>query len=192
MNSTVLRYARFLALAPLLWCAGGAAADDEFLPVKVAFKHSVAVVNGALTVNYQIAPGYYLYRDRLGFESATPGVTVGPASFPVGEDHEDDYFGKQVIYRGDVAIGVQLGFDGPPREFDLKLKLQGCADAGLCYPPQTWTTTVAAPAASVAPEAPKSATGTAAASGGGLSLKRLFGGGPKSDSDFLPVDEAFV
>ena len=151
MNSTLLRLARFLAVAPLLWFATVAAADDEFLPVKLAFKHSVAIVNGELTVNYQIAPGYYLYRDRLGFESATPGVTVGAASFPVGEDHEDDYFGKQVIYRGDVSIGVQLAFDGPPRDFDLKLKLQGCADAGLCYPPQTWTTTVAAPAGSVAP-----------------------------------------
>jgi thiol:disulfide interchange protein DsbD len=191
MKSNLLRLARFLAVAPLLWFATVAAADDEYLPVKLAFKHSVAVVNGELTVNYQIAPGYYLYRDRLGFESATPGVTVGAASFPVGEDHEDDYFGKQVIYRGDVSIGVQLAFDGPPRDFELKLKLQGCADAGLCYPPQTWTTTVAAPAGSVATETPKSAAGPAAATGG-FSLKRLFGGGPKSDSDFLPVDEAFV
>ena len=89
--------ARFATVAP---------ADDEYLPVKLAFKHSVAIVNGESTVNYQIAPGYYLYRDRLGFESATPGVTVGAASFPVGEDHEDDYFGRQVIYRGDVSIGV--------------------------------------------------------------------------------------
>jgi len=191
MNSILPRLARLLAVAPLLWFATVATADDEYLPVKLAFKHSVAIVNGELTVNYQIAPGYYLYRDRLGFESATPGVTVGAASFPVGEDHEDDYFGRQVIYRGDVSIGVQLAFDGPPRDFDLKLKLQGCADAGLCYPPQTWTTTVAAPAGSVATEAPKSAAGPAAPTGG-LSLKRLFGGGPKSDSDFLPVDEAFV
>ena len=190
MNSILLRLARFLAVAPLLWFAAVAAADDGFLPARLAYKYSVAVVNGELTVNYQIAPGYYLYRDRLGFESATPGVTIGAASFPVGEDHEDEYFGKQVIYRGDVSIGVQLAFDGPPRDFDLKLKLQGCADAGLCYPPQTWTTTVAAPAGSVAAEAPKSDAG--AATGGGLSLKRLFGGGPRSDGDFLPVDEAFV
>ena len=68
MNSTLLRLARFLAVAPLLWFATVAAADDEFLPVKLAFKHSAAIVNGELTVNYQIAPGYYLYRDRLGFE----------------------------------------------------------------------------------------------------------------------------
>ena len=156
MISTRLRLARLLALAPLLWFAAGASADDDFLPAKLAFKHTVAVSNGALTVNYQIAPGYYLYRDRLGFESATPGVTVGAPSFPVGEDHEDEYFGKQVIYRGDVSIGVQLASDGPPRDFDLNLKLQGCADAGLCYPPQTWTTKVAAPAGTAGPAAARS------------------------------------
>ena len=139
--------ARRLALAALLGLpvVSSSLAADDFLPPKFAFKPSTTVENGELTVRYQIAPGYYLYRDRLGFESATPGVTVGPASFPVGEDHEDDYFGKQVIYRGDIAIGVQLAFDGPPRDFDLKLKLQGCADAGLCYPPQTWAQQVSVP-----------------------------------------------
>ena len=56
-----------------------------------------------------IQPGYYLYRDRLGLESATPGVTVGAPDFPVGEDHEDEYFGKQVIYRGAIAVAAKLG-----------------------------------------------------------------------------------
>ena len=71
--------ARLLALLPLLWMLPGLSfAEDEFLPPKEAFKPTVAVVDGALTVSYEVAPGYYLYRDRLGFESGTPGVTVGP------------------------------------------------------------------------------------------------------------------
>ena len=98
--------------------ANSAFAADDFLPPKFAFQPSAQFENGGLTVRYRIAPGYYLYRDRLGFESATPGVKVGPASFPVGEDHEDDYFGKQVIYRGEIAIGVKLEFEGAPRDFD--------------------------------------------------------------------------
>ena len=191
--------ARRLALAALLGLpvVSSSLAADDFLPPKFAFKPSTTVENGELTVRYQIAPGYYLYRDRLGFESATPGVTVGPASFPVGEDHEDDYFGKQVIYRGDIAIGVQLAFDGPPRDFDLKLKLQGCADAGLCYPPQTWAQQVSVPPSYVnsATASTPAATPDAPASGSGadrFSLRALIGRGDKSESDFLPVDQAFV
>ena len=202
--------ARRLAFVPILWlaCMPVRAADD-FLPAKLAFRHDASVVNGELTVHYTIAPGYYLYRDRLGFESATPGVSVGSVSFPVGEDHEDDYFGKQVVYRGEVAIGTQLAFDGPPRDFDLKLKLQGCADDGLCYPPQNWITRIAVPASPGVPADPAAAAGAArpvAPTGGAASpasaadppksrtgfLKGLLGGGPKADGDFLPVDQAFV
>jgi thiol:disulfide interchange protein DsbD len=194
MHQTALTIARRLAatllLLPGLLGGGATRAADDFLPPKLAFKPTVTVADGKLSVRYEIAPGYYLYRDRLGFESATPGVTVGAASLPVGEDHEDDYFGKQVIYRGDIAIGVELGFDGPPRDFDVKLKLQGCADAGLCYPPQTWVTRVAATAT---PATPPAGPGSAApADGRKFSLGRLLGGGAKSEGDFLPVDQAFV
>jgi len=206
------RFARRLALlsvfVPALLAASPGRAADEFLPVKLAFKPTVTYADGALAVRYEIAPGYYLYRDRLGFESATPGVSTGPASYPVGLDHEDDYFGKQVIYRGEIVIGVELAFDGPPRDFEVKLKLQGCADGGLCYPPQTWVTPVAvstATAAAAPPvqesEAPPPPQPTAAApaassarppGGNGFSLKRLLGGGSRSEGDFLPVDQAFV
>jgi thiol:disulfide interchange protein DsbD len=194
MNSTLVTRVRrphlALLLLGLLALAPAQAADD-FLPVAQAFTYSTELVDGQLNVRYVIAPGYYLYRDRLAFESATPGVTLGPPAFPAGEDHEDDYFGRQVIFRGSTVIPVPVTFEAAPASFELKLKLQGCADAGLCYPPQTWTTTVAAPAVAAAP-APAASTTNPTAGAGGFSLKRLFGGGPKSDGDFLPVDEAFV
>ena len=98
-----------------------------------------------VVVRYDIAKGYYLYRDRMSLGSTTPGVTIGTARMPAGEDHEDEYFGKQVIYRGPITVASKVTFDGEPRAFDLQLKLQGCADAGLCYPPQTWTTRVEMP-----------------------------------------------
>ncbi len=140
----------FLPLAPAL-------AADDFLPVRAAYKVSTAVEAGNLVVILTAAPGYYLYRDRLGFESATPGVTLGKPSLPAGLDHEDEFFGKQVIYRDRVQVGVPVTFAGAAQDFELKLKLQGCADAGLCYPPQTWTVPVSWPAdrADAAPACPR-------------------------------------
>ena len=64
---------------------------------------------------------------------------------PVGEDHEDDYFGRQVIYRGPITIAANRTFRRRATDFDLQSNLQGCADAGLCYPPQKWTTRVEVP-----------------------------------------------
>ncbi|MCM2312240.1 MAG: hypothetical protein NDI84_12640, partial [Steroidobacteraceae bacterium] len=93
MTRTLLTLVRRLALAITLLGLGTAYAADDFLPPTSAFKPEVSIANGQLVVRYAVAPGYYLYRDRLGFESATPGVTVGTPAFPVGEDHEDDYFG---------------------------------------------------------------------------------------------------
>ena len=189
MKRILLTLARRLALAAgLLVLTVPAHAEDDFLPPQEAFKPRAEIADGRLVVTYVVAPGYYLYRDRLGFESATPGVTVGTPAFPVGEDHEDDYFGKQVVYRGQFVVATPVTFDGAPRDFDLKLKLQGCADAGLCYPPQNWTFKVAAPAEAVAPPPAAAASGE----GAGFSLKRLLGGGSGGEGGFLPVDEAFV
>jgi thiol:disulfide interchange protein DsbD len=186
----ILTIARWAALFVLPWIGFVAAhADEEFLPPQEAYKYSASVADGDVVVRLHIAPGYYLYRDRMGLASATPGVTIGPPRLPVGEDHEDQYFGKQVIYRGDIALAAKLQFDGAPRPFELSLKLQGCADAGLCYPPQRWTTRVdASEAALGAPASPIAGKPERK----GFDLKRLLAGGPKSESDFLPADQAFV
>jgi len=118
---------------------------QEFLPPQEAFKYSAEVRDGQLQLRYQITDGYYLYRNRLGFEAS--GAALGTPSLPRGEDHEDDYFGRQEIYRGSLAITIPIQPDPGARDFELTLKLQGCADGGLCYPPQTWKTRVNLPAA---------------------------------------------
>jgi thiol:disulfide interchange protein DsbD len=192
MTSTLLPLARRLALVLGLLALAPAHAAGDFLPPTEAFKHEAHVRDGLLTVQYRVHDGYYLYRDRLAFESATPGVTLGTPELPAGEDHEDDYFGRQVIYRGTLSVAMPVTYATAPVPFELKLKLQGCADAGLCYPPTTWTTTVAAPVATTsAPKSSPLAAGAAAAERG-FSLKRLLGGGPKTDGDFLPLDQAFA
>ncbi|HET9693637.1 MAG TPA: protein-disulfide reductase DsbD, partial [Steroidobacteraceae bacterium] len=177
-----------------------------------AYQVATAVEAGRLVVRFEIAPEYYLYRDKLAFESTTPGVTLGKPGLPVGLDHEDEFFGRQVIYRDTVEAGIPVTFtSGQPRDFEFKVKLQGCADAGLCYPPQTWPMRVdwpqgvgeAEPAAmaaaadagtDVASPGASASEGAAPARGKRFDLRALLGGGSgaKSDADFLPVDQAFV
>ena len=85
---------------------------------KQAYKYTVEATQGDVVRPLSTSqPGYYLYRDRLGFESATPWRHARrAASLPVGEDHEDEYFGKQVIYRGDDRRSAcEVTFDGAPR-----------------------------------------------------------------------------
>jgi len=190
MTATLPLLARRLALAACVLWASAALAADEFLPPTEAFKYETRVESGLLTVEYRVHDGYYLYRERLGFQTTTPGVTLGAPQFPQGEDHEDDYFGRQVVYRGNVAIPVPVTFAAGPVPFELQLKLQGCADAGLCYPPTTWTTSVAAPVATAASDAPP--TSATASPSGGFSLRGLLGGGAPKDGEFLPVDQAFA
>ncbi len=164
-------------------------ADEQFLPAREAYQFDAALDGDTLIVRYLIEPGYYLYRDRLGFDSETPGVKLESPRLPAGESHEDEYFGQQVIYRDTLEIPVQVTFSGPARDFELLLKLQGCADAGLCYPPQNWRTPVTVPAASTTLATPSASTTGKSA---GFSLRRLLGSTTKTDGGFLPVDEAFV
>jgi thioredoxin:protein disulfide reductase len=193
---------RLCLLAAVLVAPGATALADDFLPVHAAYKVATSVEPGRLVVRFDIAPDYYLYRDRLGFEGAGPGVSLGRPSLPVGVDHEDEYFGKQVIYRDVAKVGIPVMFSGAPHDFDLRVRLQGCADAGLCYPPQNWTVHVAWPhgvggaqadAMAAAATAESTGAGTPARkSDRGFDLRSLLGRGTKSESDFLPPDQAFV
>ena len=184
----------FALLLPLFAAARPAlAADDDFLPVRSAYKVATSAEPGRTGRPLRHRDGYYLYRDRLGFESATPGVTLGKASLPVGLDHEDEFFGKQVIYRDTTKVGVPVTFSGAPQDFDVKVKLQGCADAGLCYPPQTWTVHVTWPkGVAGTPPVPAATAARRPAKSGGFNLRSLLGSGAKSDADFLLADQAFV
>ena len=84
----------------------------------------------------------------MGVASTVSTVQLGEPAWPKGEDHTDEYFGTQEIYRGKVDVPVPFTIAGVrPAKLALELRLQGCADAGLCYPPQKWKTEVALPAA---------------------------------------------
>lgn len=125
--------------AVVLWLLGvaplPAAAAEDFLPPEQAFVVSAALVGpGRAEVRVQIVPGYYAYRDP--FQFSANGALLGPAELPAGKVKFDENFQKNVeTYRGDLRIGVPvIQATGP---FTLTVVSQGCADAGLCYPPMT-------------------------------------------------------
>ncbi len=123
-------------LACLLLPAAHAA---DFLDPEDAFKFSAAISDGGKKVEarFSIADGYYLYRERFGF-SASDGVQLGMPQFPPGKIKFDETFNKELeIYRGNVVVRLPIEAAGVP--FTLTARLQGCADQGLCYPPDVRT-----------------------------------------------------
>ncbi|HEX5046705.1 MAG TPA: protein-disulfide reductase DsbD [Gammaproteobacteria bacterium] len=149
------------------------AQDDDVLPPEQVFKYTATADAERVRLKFDVLDGYYLYRARFGFASKTNGVTVGAAEFPKGEVHSDEFFGEQEIYRHGFEIAVPYQRNGTAAKLDLQLKLQGCADHGICYIPQTWTAPVTLPAASAfnlgAPRSPLANT-----------------------DDILPADRVFV
>jgi len=146
--------ARLLAaltlLVSILLLAAPSRAED-FLDPAVAFKFS-ARMEGERTavVTYDIAPGYYMYRERFKFTAT--GATLGEAQIPPGKVKYDQTFEKDVeTYHGSVTIRVPVESGGA---FTLNATSQGCADAGLCYPPQEHSARLTAGGGTAAPTIP--------------------------------------
>ena len=125
------------------WAIG----EDEFLPPEQAFKYTASADESQVTIEWQATKGYYLYKKRMGLSAATPGVTVGESVYPKGEVHKDEYFGEQEVFRGHFKVTAPLSGAKAGDTVALKLKWQGCADAGLCYPPSVWDASVKVAAA---------------------------------------------
>lgn len=123
------------ALLLLTWQAP-AQAEAEFLEPEKAFVFSAQMAApDTLELHYKVAPGYYMYRERFGITISPIGATtLGEAVYPKGEVKYDPTFEKDMeVFHKDVMIRVPVGAGGQP--FTLTLTGQGCADAGLCYPP---------------------------------------------------------
>lgn len=107
----------------------------DFLPVREAFQLSlVETTPQSIKLRFVAAEGYYLYRHRLQFRSDPADVTLGPAQLPKGEQKHDEYFGDVEVYHGILEVELPRT---DPRAFTLVVSYQGCADKGLCYPPET-------------------------------------------------------
>jgi thioredoxin:protein disulfide reductase len=128
----------FLALIgcvlPLLFGAASAHADDDFLPPDQAFTFSASEQPGVVDVHFKIADGYYMYRERFAFAVRNGTATLGDAQIPPGHVKFDPTFNKNVeTYRNEITIHVPV--KSASGAFDLAVTSQGCADAGICYPP---------------------------------------------------------
>ncbi|HTL49545.1 MAG TPA: protein-disulfide reductase DsbD domain-containing protein, partial [Steroidobacteraceae bacterium] len=121
--------------------------EDQFLPVDQAFMFS-AIADGGdrVLLDWQIAPGYYLYRHRVSAKTATPGFTLGPVAMPDGHKKHDEFFGDVEVYYDVLSATVPVSRAGDAGSFEIQVSYQGCADAGLCYPPVTKTVAIDMPA----------------------------------------------
>ena len=118
-----------------LFTATPARAQQDFLDPAVAFKFEARMADPQTAeITYVIAPAYYMYRERFAFKASGAGVTLGEPQIPQGKVKYDPTFEKDLeTHTGTLTIRIPVEGTGP---FTLTATSQGCADAGLCYPPQ--------------------------------------------------------
>lgn len=140
-----------LIFLTLLFFVGAANALDknEPLPPDEAFKISVKAISGTqLEVSWDITEGYYLYRDKLRFESKTAQIPTVTPELPAGQTKHDEFFGDMVIYRNKLIVPLTIANASSATSLQLFVQYQGCADQGICYPPQKKTLDITLPASS--------------------------------------------
>ena len=129
---------RFLAaLALVSFGAFAAAADADYLDPAQAFRGQARVLDAStIELRIDVAPDYHLYRERMSVELDGPGVQIGAVMMPAGKVQFDETFQKNVeVLQGALVIPVPV--QKAVADFRLRINYQGCADKGLCYPPQT-------------------------------------------------------
>lgn len=173
-----------LCLLSLINSTAFALGADEILPPDQAFKVSAkALAADRIEISWNIAEGYYLYRNKMRFESKTEQIRLGDPAFPSGQTHHDENFGDVVIYRNTLNVPFGLTVENNASSLQLLVQYQGCADRGICYPPQkaTFDLELPKPAASVE----KVGTVKQLLKGSSSLKLNLF------EDDLLPPDQAF-
>ncbi|MCP5267739.1 MAG: protein-disulfide reductase DsbD [Zoogloeaceae bacterium] len=141
---------------------------QEFLDPLVAFKPTAKALDGqTIEVRYEIAKGYYLYRDKFRFKPDPESIALGQPQFSPGKMKKDDIFGEVEVYYKSATIRVPVERNSSGElPLTLKLTSQGCADGGICYPPQMQTVSVTLPDPASTPAAkPMSSTAGSAGEG---------------------------
>ena len=111
--------------------------EPDLLEPEKAFRFSARLLEpGKVEVRYEIAPGYYMYREKFKFSADPASVTVDASQLPAGQVRKDEFFGNVQIYRGKQVFVLPVGGPEAANGFMLKAVSQGCADIGVCYPPQ--------------------------------------------------------
>ena len=173
------RTGKIVGLTALLTLMAGLSAHaQDFLKPEIAFRYAAVDTGGIIEIDWAIEDGYYLYKKKLSFASNSAAIVFGDYVLPEGLAHEDEFFGAQQVYRERFYVSIPYTVVGNrPDSFELQVKSQGCADLGICYPPQVWVSDI--PLIDVA--------AAVAASGNKFDLGDSFG----ANAEFLPPDQAF-
>ena len=143
----VVPLSAFVGATILAWNIGASAADLKLLPPDQAFRLAArALDTRTLEVNFTIANGYYLYRDRMSFALESEGLALRATTLPAGKLKDDEFFGRVETYRDRVVVRLPMDKPAPGQSVTLRSDSQGCADVGVCYPPHTQRLTVTVPA----------------------------------------------
>jgi len=162
----------------LAWRPVVALSEDDFLPPEQAFVFSAVMTSpDTVQLQYRVAPKYYMYRERFVLTAdPSEAVTLGQPVYPQGKVKYDPTFEKDMeVYYDQVTIAVPVAGDQP---FALKITSQGCADAGLCYPPDDHTVKFTPVAGGYAIDGAE-----ARSAGSGLALGGAVGGGTTNGSE---------
>jgi thioredoxin:protein disulfide reductase len=120
------------------WMRGIDSNETDFLPPDVAFRVAARVDGNVVKVRWVIADGYYLYRRKIEVRAESPDLLVSAPELPLGTVKTDPYLGTQQVYTQQVeAIVPYSRIDAGAHPLQIKVIYQGCAEAGLCYPPIT-------------------------------------------------------
>ncbi|PJO79091.1 protein-disulfide reductase DsbD [Neisseria brasiliensis] len=106
---------------------------SKLLPPEQAFRPQVNVTEQGINVQFQIAEGYYLYQSKIIADTDPAGVLGDTPQLSPGEEKEDEFFGKQIVYHH--AAQVNWPYKQAFGQYKLTLSYQGCAEVGVCYPP---------------------------------------------------------
>src|ERR1700737_1041988 len=139
---------------------GLSSGEPDFLSPDEAF-HFSALPDGPdkIRLIWGITDGYYLYRARIKASSDGNSAKLGELVLPTGETKVDEYFGKQEVYHHDIVGSISVARSGVGQlAIPLKVTYQGCATAGLCYPPITKTVSIVLPPTGVGAAGPASPT----------------------------------
>ena len=129
--------------------AGAAGGMDEFPPPDQVFKPDVFPIDGnTVELGIRIEPGFYVYKDKIKVRVVSDKAEAGRLELPKGKLKVDEFFGEQEVYLADVLWRQSIARGTPEAmQLDLEVEYQGCAEAGLCYTPQTVSLSVELPEA---------------------------------------------
>ncbi len=139
----------------LLLLTIGAVQAAELIPPLLAFKPTARALDAQTAeVRFEIAKGYYLYRDNFRFAAEPSNIQLGKPELPKGKQKDDDTFGRVEVFYDEVAIRVPVERNSSGvLPLTLNVTSQGCADIGVCYPPQKQSVSLEMPDAGAPPAA---------------------------------------